>query len=144
VDYFKCYNDCYGHQVGDDCLTQVAGAIAICVTRPDDLAARYGGEEFAMLLPHTHTSGAQVVADRIHQQIARLQLPHAQSTVRDRVTLSLGIATIIPTEAMPPSELLAAADRALYQAKINGRDQSAIAPWDVDAIVEVSVENCQS
>ncbi len=144
VDYFKCYNDCYGHQAGDDCLTQVAGAIALCVNRPDDLAARYGGEEFAILLPHTHASGAQVVADRIHQQIARLQLPHAQSAVGDRVTLSLGIATIIPIAAMLPSELLAAADRALYQAKINGRDQSAIAPWDVAAIAEVSSEHCQS
>jgi diguanylate cyclase (GGDEF)-like protein len=144
VDYFKCYNDCYGHQTGDACLTQVAGAIAAAIRRPDDLAARYGGEEFAILLPHTHRTGAAIVADRIQQRIAQLQLPHAQSAVRDRVTLSLGIATIIPTEAMPPSELLAAADRALYQAKINGRDQSAIAPWDVDAIVEVSVENCQS
>ncbi len=123
VDYFKCYNDYYGHQAGDACLTQVAAAIAAAIRRPDDLAARYGGEEFAILLPQTHRTGAAIVADRIQQQIGELQLPHAQSAVRDRVTMSLGIATIVPSPACQPGDLLAAADRALYAAKTSGRDR---------------------
>jgi diguanylate cyclase (GGDEF)-like protein len=135
VDYFKCYNDFYGHQAGDDCLTQVAGAIAICINRPDDLAARYGGEEFAILLPNTPTTGATAVVHMIQQRLAQLQLPHARSGVADRVTISLGVATIIPIAPIPPSELLAAADRALYQAKQQGRNQFAIADPIVDNIV---------
>jgi diguanylate cyclase (GGDEF)-like protein len=123
VDYFKCYNDCYGHQAGDECLTQVAAAVAAAIRRPDDLAARYGGEEFAILLPQTHRTGAAIVADRIQQRIAELQLPHAQSAVRDRVTMSLGIATIVPGKAFQPGDLLAAADQALYAAKTSGRDR---------------------
>jgi diguanylate cyclase (GGDEF)-like protein len=129
VDYFKCYNDCYGHQAGDDCLTQVAAAIATGITRPADVAARYGGEEFAILLPNTHSAGAIVVADRIRQQLAQLALPHAQSAISDRVTISLGIATIVPVECLTLGELIATADRALYQAKTNGRNQAAIAQW---------------
>jgi diguanylate cyclase (GGDEF)-like protein len=134
VDYFKCYNDFYGHQAGDDCLTQVAGTIGGSVRRPDDVAARYGGEEFAILLPNTPTTGAVAVAQRIQQQLAQLALPHARSNVTDRVTLSLGIATIIPIAAIPPSELLAAADLALYQAKTQGRNQFAIADQMIDNI----------
>jgi diguanylate cyclase (GGDEF)-like protein len=137
VDYFKCYNDFYGHQAGDDCLAQVAGAIATTVHRPDDLAARYGGEEFAILLPHTPTTGAAAIAQRIQQQLAQLQLPHARSGVADRVTISFGIATIIPIAAIPPSELLAAADRALYEAKAKGRNQFAIA----DPITDMAYDN---
>jgi diguanylate cyclase (GGDEF)-like protein len=140
VDYFKCYNDFYGHQAGDECLTQVAGAIAAVIKRPDDLAARYGGEEFAILLPHTTRTGATEVAMLIQQQITQLQLPHARSGIGNTVTISLGLATIVPIEILTPSDLLAAADRALYQAKTNGRNQFAIAPWDIAAPVTAHPE----
>lgn len=123
VDYFKQYNDTYGHQGGDDCLCAVAGAIATAARRPSDLAARYGGEEFAVLLPSTSLEGAMEVARVIQTNIKDLQLPHRQSQVSQYVTASFGVASIIPTEVDAPEKLLLQADRALYQAKISGRDR---------------------
>jgi diguanylate cyclase (GGDEF)-like protein len=128
VDYFKCYNDFYGHPAGDACLTQVAAAITDAVKRPADLVARYGGEEFAILLPNTPAAGATTVGQRIQAQLQARHLPHQASAVGTRVTLSLGIATLIPGGALTIADLLTAADRALYAAKTNGRNQSAIAP----------------
>lgn len=122
VDYFKQYNDVYGHQLGDDCLRQVAGAIAAAARRPSDLAARYGGEEFAVLLPNTGLDGAMEVARTIQTHIKNLQLIHQQSQVDQYLTVSFGIASVIPTEAVAPEELLFQSDRALYQAKTEGRN----------------------
>jgi diguanylate cyclase (GGDEF)-like protein len=123
IDYFKQYNDTYGHSEGDVCLRQVGQTIAGCARRAADLAARYGGEEFVALLPNTPTDGAIQVAKVIQSQIKALQMPHAQSAVSDLVTLSFGIATIIPGDRNSPEELILRADRALYKAKQAGRDQ---------------------
>jgi diguanylate cyclase (GGDEF)-like protein len=128
VDYFKKYNDGYGHQVGDECLQDVARAIAAAARRPPDLAARYGGEEFVLLLPNTPLAGAIEVANALQARIKSLKLPHQYSEVSQFVTLSLGIASTIPTEEMNPAELLARADRGLYRAKSEGRDRYALVP----------------
>lgn len=125
IDYFKRYNDYYGHQGGDTCLVQVAKAAAE-VKRSFDLFARYGGEEFAVILPHTDTEGAIAVAERIRQAIRELRIPHQQSDVSLFVTVSMGIATIIPRLGQSPDELIALADQALYHAKQQGRDRYSI------------------
>ena len=123
VDYFKPYNDHYGHQAGDDCLKEVAKAIQDSLKRPGDLVARYGGEEFIVVLPHTNIDGAIKVAQEIRIAVQQKQLNHAQSQVGDYVTLSLGIACSIPSSQLSPEVLIKAADEALYQAKETGRDR---------------------
>ncbi|MEP6518590.1 diguanylate cyclase domain-containing protein [Microcoleus vaginatus] len=123
VDYFKRYNDCYGHQAGDTCLVQVAKAAAGSVKRSSDLFVRYGGEEFAAILPSTDAAGALAVAESMRQAIRNLAIPHEQSDVSAIVTVSMGIATVIPTAETSPDELIALADRALYDAKRQGRDR---------------------
>ncbi|MEG4074565.1 diguanylate cyclase [Microcoleus sp. Pol14C2] len=123
VDYFKRYNDCYGHQAGDTCLVQVAKAGAAAVKRSTDLFVRYGGEEFAAILPSTDAAGAVAVAESMRQAIRDLGIPHEQSEVSSIVTVSMGIATVIPTAEISPDELVAVADRALYDAKRQGRDR---------------------
>lgn len=122
IDYFKPYNDTYGHPAGDRCLQAVASAIARAVKRPADLAARYGGEEFAIVLPNTDFKGALQVAQLIQQEVGRLQIPHESSPVSPYVTLSLGIACQIPSAQNSPEALVVAADRALYRAKERGRN----------------------
>lgn len=123
VDYFKQYNDAYGHQAGDDCLRQVAKVISQAIRRPSDIAARYGGEEFAVLLPSTTLEGATNVANLMQTQIKSLQMPHCQSQVSQYLTVSFGVACLIPSEDCSPEQLLQEVDRALYQAKIAGRDR---------------------
>ncbi|HBL00034.1 MAG TPA: diguanylate cyclase [Microcoleaceae bacterium UBA10368] len=123
VDYFKRFNDCYGHQAGDTCLVKVASSAALAVKRSSDLLARYGGEEFAVILPHTDAAGAIAVAESIQKAIRDLGIPHQQSDVSDIVTVSMGIATVIPSLGSSPDELVALADRALYDAKQLGRDR---------------------
>lgn len=123
IDYFKSYNDTYGHPGGDECLRQVARAIGDAVHRPADLVARYGGEEFAVILPNTKIQGAVQVAERIGFKIAALRLPHAGSQVSQYVTLSLGVASVVPASESGAEILIAASDQALYQAKRLGRDR---------------------
>jgi diguanylate cyclase (GGDEF)-like protein len=139
VDHFKRYNDHYGHQAGDDCLVQVAQAIAVVVKRPGDLAARYGGEEFAILLPNTPLEGAIEVASLIRDRLQTQKLIHAASEVSPYVTLSLGIATVIPQDGLVPGELLATADQALYRAKAQGRNQFATASLVAASVAEAEV-----
>jgi diguanylate cyclase (GGDEF)-like protein len=123
VDCFKLYNDHYGHLAGDDCLKQVAQAIDRALQRPTDIVARFGGEEFAVVLPLTTTQGAQQVAQSIAREIENLQLSHAYSLVGDRITLSQGISSMIPSTQFSLKTLIATADLALYQAKQKGRNQ---------------------
>ena len=127
VDYFKQFNDKYGHQAGDECLRQLAAVLKQALRRDDDLAARYGGEEFVLLLPFTDLPGALTVADSVHRGLARLGLPHAGSLVANRVTCSLGCARLIPEPEIAPGELVEMADVALYRAKRNGRNRIEVA-----------------
>ena len=128
VDFFKLYNDNYGHQAGDQCLTTIATTIRDMVRRPGDLVARYGGEEFAVILPETPTEGALQVAETIRTAVAALALAHKYSKVGKFVTVSLGVATAIPTDDVKPEVLTKMADDALYVAKRNGRNQIARTP----------------
>ncbi|OKH38693.1 hypothetical protein NIES2119_08850 [[Phormidium ambiguum] IAM M-71] len=130
IDYFKQYNDTYGHTAGDICLKLVAQALRQAVQRPIDVVARYGGEEFAIILPHTNSKGAVRVAQKIHKTIQDLHILHAASKVSKLVTVSIGISTKIPTRETVSLDLIEAADRALYQAKSNGRNRFFI---DVNA-----------
>ncbi len=123
VDKFKSYNDCYGHLRGDDCLITIAQTVQQIVHRPADLVARYGGEEFSVLLPNTDLAGAIKVAENIQQAISDRAIPHAQSDIKNVVTVSLGIACVIPTCDIKPDTLIASADKALYNAKQQGRDR---------------------
>lgn len=123
VDYFKYYNDTYGHQAGDQCLQAVAGAIRTTVHRPRDLVARYGGEEFALVLPETKLEGALIVAQAILAAVRQLKIAHTSSLIRDHVTLSIGVTCKIPTSGFTPTSMTLIADRALYQAKQQGRDR---------------------
>ena len=126
VDYFKAYNDTYGHQQGDECLRQVAQAIAMTAKRPGDCVARYGGEEFVIILPHTPMEGAIRVAELINTQIKNLNIHHVNSLVSSVVTVSLGVASTVPNNEDIPAFLVEAADQALYTAKSNGRDGVAV------------------
>ncbi len=123
IDHFKLYNDHYGHQGGDDCLRQVATIIGKVARRPADIAARYGGEEFVLVLPETPLEGAVKIAEEVAATVRAMQLPHAKSPVAPHVTLSLGVACVIPNREKEMTELIERADRALYSAKRQGRNQ---------------------
>lgn len=125
IDYFKKYNDHYGHQQGDECLISVANIIAKAAERrPGDLAARYGGEEFVIILPETNFEGAIVVAENIRQAIDKENIPHEKSDIADHVTLSLGVATFCKkNEESGPHGMVECADRCLYMAKQQGRNR---------------------
>jgi len=123
VDYFKPYNDHYGHGAGDNCLRKVAGALAEAVVRPGDLAARYGGEEFVVLLPATGKDGAAQIAERIRAQVEALRIPHGYSAVAAWVTVSVGLASAVPRDCDGTAALLEKADNMLYRAKDAGRNR---------------------
>lgn len=123
IDYFKLYNDTYGHQSGDRCLRTIAQTINQAIKRPADLAARYGGEELAVILPNTDSEGAFQVAQRISISLKALQIPHINSPLDIYLTISIGVAGYIPSPNSSPQTLIKAADRALYRAKELGRDR---------------------
>jgi diguanylate cyclase (GGDEF)-like protein len=123
IDHFKLYNDHYGHQAGDTILVQVAGAMRRAAGRSQDLVARYGGEEFAILLPQLDTQGATGVARRLMHELEIMDLPHAASPTSPRLTVSIGIASIVPGEHSLTSDLIQVADTLLYQAKAGGRNR---------------------
>lgn len=127
IDFFKRYNDTYGHQEGDTCLKRVATAIAEEVHRPGDLAARYGGEEFVVLLPNTAAVAAASLAEQIRGAVEALNIPHSTSDAAPCVTISLGVASIVPDQAGTPEILLNLSDHGLYAAKSAGRNRFAIA-----------------
>jgi diguanylate cyclase (GGDEF)-like protein len=127
VDYFKNYNDHYGHLAGDECLRQVAQSLRKLLMRPQDLVARYGGEEFVVILPHTPMEGAKKVAEGIISIIYDLNLVHAESQVSDRITLSIGVACVVPNVDLSWEAPISLADKALYQAKQEGRNRIVLA-----------------
>ena len=126
VDFFKNYNDHYGHLAGDECLKKVAAAMADQNRRAADIVARFGGEEFACLLPDTGADAAHAMAVRLGEAVAALAIPHARSDAAGHVTISLGVATLIPGEGDVASSLIDQADRGLYHAKQNGRNRVAV------------------
>ena len=126
IDNFKLYNDTYGHPAGDNCLKKVARALQQSTKRAGDLVARYGGEEFVLILPNTYSFGAFKIAQDIQKRIEEMKIINTKSSVSKYVTLSLGIATKIPHFHHNPIDLIAAADRALYEAKLEGRNKIKI------------------
>ncbi|MBD3880309.1 diguanylate cyclase [Phormidium tenue FACHB-886] len=141
ADFFKRYNDRYGHQAGDYCLQQIAKAIDRSVKRPGDMVARYGGEEFVAILPLTSAEGAMRVAQEIQAAVHQLQLLHEDSAVSQFVTVSLGVATVVPTLKQSPADLIAAADQALYEAKAAGRDRIISTKLDPRMIADDLIES---
>lgn len=123
IDFFKGYNDFYGHGAGDECLKKVAGMLAQALVRPADLVARYGGEEFIAILPDTDADGARLTAERLRTQIESLVLPHARSQAAPHITVSIGSTSSLASPEGSPQALLDAADRMLYQAKAQGRNR---------------------
>ena len=123
IDFFKAYNDTYGHLKGDECLRQVARSLTDSLLRPGDVVARYGGEEFAVILPDTDAEGAVHVAETLRAEVEALGIPHTSSGAADVVTVSLGIADAMPSRGIAPAELISASDRALYRAKNRGRNR---------------------
>jgi diguanylate cyclase (GGDEF)-like protein len=129
IDYFKVFNDTYGHATGDQCLKHVACTLLECLKRPADIIARYGGEEFAALLPETERQSAEIVANRMRIKVETLKIPHVNSEVSKFVTISVGGATAFKDSGVASAEaLLNAADIALYKSKNNGRNQVTCNP----------------
>ncbi|NUU38966.1 PleD family two-component system response regulator [Pseudomonas sp. C2B4] len=126
VDYFKAYNDTFGHLEGDEALRKVAAAIRDASARPSDLPARYGGEEFALVLPNTSQGGARLVAEKLRMTVEDLKIPHSSPSEGSNLTISIGLSTITPTAGSHCRELISAADKGLYLAKNNGRNQVGI------------------
>jgi diguanylate cyclase (GGDEF)-like protein len=127
IDFFKNFNDSYGHPAGDTCLTKVALTIKQCVNRPGDLVARYGGEEFVAVLPEVGIEGAALMAERMRKAVEALNFPHRESPIGAHVTISLGVASFVPTRESTHDTLIEAADKALYAAKAAGRNRVQIA-----------------
>jgi diguanylate cyclase (GGDEF)-like protein len=126
IDHFKAYNDHYGHPGGDQCLIQVAHTLAGCITRPTDLVARCGGEEFACVLPNTDSAGASNLAEMMRKGVLERAPEHAGSATHSHVTISLGVATMVPGVDEPVQKLVDLADAALYEAKSAGRNRFVV------------------
>jgi len=123
VDFFKQYNDYYGHAMGDFALQKIAKALESILRRPADFLARYGGEEFVILLPETDASGAHTIADLALKQVAALDIPHLNSQAADHVTVSIGLATVLMDNEIAPKIFMGIADQNLYHAKQGGRNR---------------------
>jgi diguanylate cyclase (GGDEF)-like protein len=128
VDFFKLFNDTYGHQGGDDCLKSVARALKETARRGGDCVARFGGEEFAVIMPATGKKSAIYIAEKIRQTMEKMAIAHSKSSVAPCVTLSLGVATVVPDDQGTPELLIKRADKALYLAKSSGRNRVMV--WE--------------
>jgi two-component system chemotaxis family response regulator WspR len=126
VDYFKAFNDNFGHLEGDEALRKVSGAIRESCGRSSDLPARYGGEEFALVLPTTSPGGARLLAEKLRQIVEGLNIPHIFPAPGARLTISIGLATLIPQPGSSSRQLIMEADKGLYLAKNNGRNQVVV------------------
>jgi diguanylate cyclase (GGDEF)-like protein len=127
IDYFKQYNDHYGHIQGDNCLKRVGALLDSVASRPRDFLARYGGEEFVLVLPETDAQSACRLAERCRELIEQSRMPHEKSKAAPVLTVSLGVGAVVPDMASEPLSLIDAVDRALYQAKTQGRNRVAMA-----------------
>lgn len=136
VDFFKQYNDFYGHQAGDHCLTEVARALRKEAARPAELVGRYGGEEFVLLYPNTNEQQIQINLKRIQERLNKLAIPHEGSKVANIVTVSLGGATVMPVKSLHPDKLVSLADTMLYRAKSEGRNR-----WHHDSLLPAKTSN---
>ena len=123
VDYFKSFNDTFGHLEGDEALRKVASAIRDASCRPSDLPARYGGEEFAIVLPNTSQGGARLVAEKLRQAVEALKIQHIAPIEGSYLTISIGLSTLTPLQGSSCRDLISAADKGLYLAKKNGRNR---------------------
>jgi len=123
IDYFKQFNDNYGHQAGDVALKKIAIAIKKSLSRKDEIVARYGGEEFVSLLPRTNKSGLETIVKKIQENIANLEIKHSWSEISGNLTVSIGGASLIPLNHNSYAEIIANADKALYFSKRNGRNK---------------------
>ena len=130
IDYFKQFNDTYGHGEGDLCLRKVAKTLKKSLNRATDIVCRYGGEEFVIILPSTNNQGAEIVSKNLHDGLANVGIPHQATNVKDKktVTVSIGVSSCVPEKDIDQSTLLQQADLMLYQAKENGRSQTSIHP----------------
>ena len=127
IDYFKKYNDTYGHQGGDECLKMIAKTIKNIVQRSTDYVTRYGGEEFAIILPETNSNSALKLAEKVRKAVEDLNILHESSTIKNTVTISLGIATVYKDTLTAPEQIITLADIALYNAKEDGRNKTNVA-----------------
>lgn len=127
IDYFKPFNDHYGHPAGDQCLKQVAAILKLCARRASDLVARYGGEEFLLILPGTGITSAIRIAGNVQSAIAEGQIEHLGSKIAKVLTVSIGISCVIPSDDSTIESLVKQADSALYDAKKNGRNRIEVA-----------------
>lgn len=134
VDFFKAYNDRYGHDKGDTCLKKIANMMKVCLHRPSDIAARYGGEEFIILLPETTKKGAVEIADRLHGALQKEAISHESSTLSEHLTVSIGIASLIPRIGDDYKIIQLIADKELYKAKAKGRNCTSYNERDSDRI----------
>ncbi len=123
VDHFKAYNDHYGHPAGDFCLKRIARALSSVLKRPMDIVARYGGEEFSAILPGTNAKGGDLVAEKLRSIVEQLDIEHAESPGYGRITVSIGTSAVLPSMGAYPTDLIKAADKALYKAKSLGRNR---------------------
>lgn len=123
LDFFKSYNDTYGHLAGDECLTKIAQMLNQSVVSLEAIVARYGGEEFGVILPQTNSQMAMEIAENIKHNLKNMKMVHLSSLISDYLTLSIGVATMIPDQELSPQDLVNGADQALYQSKNLGRDR---------------------
>jgi len=130
VDFFKRYNDIYGHGMGDDCLKAIAIALSRAVKRAGDFVARYGGEEFVVVLPYTGEAGAESTAVKLLESVRALRIPHEQSDAADHVTISIGVTTVKVVHGHDYMDYIKRADEALYVSKQTGRNKYTYLKYD--------------
>jgi len=144
IDHFKLFNDCYGHPAGDECIRQVSGVLANCLSRSTDVVGRYGGEEFIGFLPNTHEPGAEHICELIRSNVENLDIVHRESSCSRVVTASIGASVINFTTGTDLQTQIARADKALYDSKLNGRNRSTVREFNPQSKVLIIDEHEES